>query len=238
VKILVIDDDVVARTQLAAAVQRAGHVAIRASDGQRGWQVLDDNPDVALVLTDIGMPILSGDALLRMIRASRDLQRLPVVVVTVSSAPAEQARFQQMGANWVLAKPIDTQRVIEAIEAALKRAPIKLADDARLGPVFDRRELLARMGGDEGLARDVIAAYLGEQARVWAELERAQTDADAVLTLKVLHRMKGMLVNLGAPRAANVAIEVEAAFRGGQGDAALVRTLANALSELQKVLKA
>lgn len=245
-KILVVDDDVVARTQLAAAVQKAGHVALRASDGQRAWQVLEDNPDIGMLVCDLGMPVLGGDGLLRMVRASRELQRLPFIMVTIGGSEGESARLQQAGATELVEKPIDMALVAAAIEAASRRAAartperpgVRSCEDPASMPVFDRADLLERMANDEGIARDVVASFLADAERGWTELERAIGAHDAARAVALLHRFKGALANVGAPRAACAAAASEAALKAGQPATAQLRALQTALAELQRALRA
>ena len=237
-KVLVIDDEVIARTQLAAAVQRAGHIAFRASDGARGWAVLEDNPDIGLVVTDIGMPVMGGDELLRKIRASREHQRLPVIVVTAVENVGDHVRFRQIGANDLLVKPIRSDRVAEAIEATLKRVPTKPKFEVPRELVFNYKDLVTRLGGDHDLAREVIAAFIEEQGALWAEFERARETLDPAVIGKALHRIKGSLLNLGAPRTAAVAAEIELSPKSSPLQASAVQSFAAAMAELVAELKA
>ncbi len=234
-KVLVIDDEVIARTQLAAAVQRAGHIAIRASDGARAWSVLEDNPDVSLLITDIGMPVMGGDELLRRVRSSQMHHKLPVIIVTASDSATDHARFHQMGANELLIKPIVPAKVAEVIERILAKPARKPEHTSEA--VFQPQELITRLGGDKELATAVISAFLVEQGRLWAEFEKALAGGDVQVVQRVHHRLKGTLLNLGAPRAVAVAAELDQGLKAGQVDSRLVRQLAAALEELVAVLR-
>jgi CheY-like chemotaxis protein len=61
-KILIADDDAASRSLVARAVEREGYSAILASDGIRARTILDDNSDIALMITDIVMPTIHHDA--------------------------------------------------------------------------------------------------------------------------------------------------------------------------------
>lgn len=81
-KILVADDDPASRTIMAKVVENTGHVAIRASDGIRAHTILDDNPDIRLLITDIVMPGLDGRDLLRGLRREGLYTLLPAIVIS------------------------------------------------------------------------------------------------------------------------------------------------------------
>ena len=61
-KILIVDDEPGTRLMVAAAVERLGHAAVQAADGEEGWRVFAaERPEV--VITDWAMPGLDGNRL-------------------------------------------------------------------------------------------------------------------------------------------------------------------------------
>ena len=86
------------------------HYALRhARDGEEAWQMLQSDPDIELVITDVQMPRVSGQQLLKRIRQSDDprLQNLPVIVMTTADDNAEKHLAFLNGANDFLNKPVD-----------------------------------------------------------------------------------------------------------------------------------
>ncbi|MEN9581317.1 MAG: hypothetical protein RJA70_4326 [Pseudomonadota bacterium] len=81
-KILVADDDLASRLLMAKAIEREGYSVILASDGIRARTILDDNADIALMITDIVMPGLDGRDLLRGLRRDGGFTQLPTIVVS------------------------------------------------------------------------------------------------------------------------------------------------------------
>jgi CheY-like chemotaxis protein len=74
--------------------------------GERALQRLPDiTPD--LVLLDVMMPGTDGPTTLRRMRADPRFANIPVVFVTAKAMPAEVARFRELGAVAVIAKPFD-----------------------------------------------------------------------------------------------------------------------------------
>jgi len=95
------------------------------SDGIEALQYLRGEPPFAaahvpdLILLDLNMPRMDGRELLAVLKADRALARIPVVVLTTSSAPTDVAHCRLLRAESVISKPVDLegfQRVVRAIE--------------------------------------------------------------------------------------------------------------------------
>ena len=85
-------------------LETAGYSVVTAEDGRAALDVLHRDAEVALVLTDIEMPNLTGLELLAAIRAAPERPALPVVVVT-SRGDAEDRRLgAQAGADAYVVK--------------------------------------------------------------------------------------------------------------------------------------
>jgi two-component system cell cycle response regulator len=88
---------------------RAHYALLHARDGEEAWRILQSDPRVELVITDVQMPRLSGQQLLKLIRQSDDprIQSLPVIVMTTAEDNAEKHLAFLNGANDFLNKPVD-----------------------------------------------------------------------------------------------------------------------------------
>ena len=84
--------------------------------GERALQQLPDiTPD--LVLLDVMMPGTDGPTTLQRMRADPRFANIPVVFVTAKAMPAEVARFRELGAAAVIAKPFDPMQFGQQIVA-------------------------------------------------------------------------------------------------------------------------
>jgi CheY-like chemotaxis protein len=84
--------------------------------GERALQRLPDiTPD--LVLLDVMMPGTDGPTTLQRMRADPRFARIPVIFVTAKAMPAEVARFRELGAVAVIAKPFDPMQLGQQIVA-------------------------------------------------------------------------------------------------------------------------
>jgi CheY-like chemotaxis protein len=76
----------------------------------RGAGVYARYPRPDVVLLDLNLPRLSGHEVLRDIKEDRELQAIPVVVLTTSTAERDLARAYDSHANSYVVKPVDFAR--------------------------------------------------------------------------------------------------------------------------------
>lgn len=76
----------------------------------------------SLVLLDLRLPDMSGDAVLRSLRDNRETRDIPVVVISAEARPAEADRLLAAGADDYLVKPIDVAEFLEVVDRMLRRA--------------------------------------------------------------------------------------------------------------------
>jgi len=105
VKILIADDDAVARLLVTRVCQALGHDCLTAADGSAAWDLyLEQAPDV--VISDRLMPGMDGVKLCRRIR-SGGAPTTYVVLVTGLDSRADASAGMEAGADDYLTKPID-----------------------------------------------------------------------------------------------------------------------------------
>lgn len=114
-KIIIAEDDNTTRRLLVEIVESLGHSAIQCSDGQRAWLTLQDNPDVAMLITDIMMPELDGRLLTKKIRGDEHYKSLPIVLVSGVIKLHEINGILQEGVSRFLPKPIDRKFLTDYI---------------------------------------------------------------------------------------------------------------------------
>lgn len=103
------DDD---RFLLVEALRHLfGSIAINElTDGDQVLAALEETLSLpSLILPDLNMTRLSGFEVLAELRSSPAYQDLPVVVLTTSDSPPDQARCLSLGANAFLTKPASPQ---------------------------------------------------------------------------------------------------------------------------------
>jgi two-component system, chemotaxis family, sensor kinase CheA len=120
-KILVVEDSFTVRELQRSIFEAAGYRVATAEDGHDALAVLQRDPEIALVVSDLDMPGLDGLGLTRAVRADPDRSALPVIIVTARGS--EQIRQQGMaaGANAFMAKAQFDQRELLATVGRLVR---------------------------------------------------------------------------------------------------------------------
>lgn len=106
-KVLIAEDDKITLKTIAKIVEEQGFIPILCSDGQRAWQVLEDNSDISLLITDYVMPTLSGADLVRLTRCNYSEEQLPIIVVSGLVKTKEINSTLKLGVRYFLPKPIE-----------------------------------------------------------------------------------------------------------------------------------
>jgi signal transduction histidine kinase/DNA-binding NarL/FixJ family response regulator len=117
-KILIADDIAGNRSVVREFLAPLGFEVCEADNGERALELAQTLlPD--LILMDIRMPVMDGLEATRRLRQLPAMQRVPIIVVSASASKTELARGLRMGANIVLPKPIDFQRLLGEMAALL-----------------------------------------------------------------------------------------------------------------------
>lgn len=135
-RLLIAEDDADMRDLLQEVLEEAGHETVLASDGRAALALLQhDQEPLDLLITDVQMPLLKGDELLRAARTRR--AEVPVIVITAFGSVEQAVELVKAGAFQYITKPFKTAELLATIEQALERsAPQR--EQARL-----RREIPA-----------------------------------------------------------------------------------------------
>jgi CheY-like chemotaxis protein len=116
-RVLVVDDNVDAAELLGEALSQAGHEVKREHDGESAVDAAAEfRPDV--VLLDLGLPGMDGYEVARRLRAHPDLTGVRIIAITGYGQDADRSRTAQAGIDEHLVKPVDLDKVIEAVARA------------------------------------------------------------------------------------------------------------------------
>jgi two-component system chemotaxis response regulator CheY len=113
-KIIVIDDSQTVRQHVAGTLKHAGFEAVEAVDGQHGAEVIERNPDAALVICDVNMPKKSGLELLEGLKKSH-AKFPPFLMLTTEGQPQLLERAKASGAKGWLVKPVKPELLLSAV---------------------------------------------------------------------------------------------------------------------------
>ena len=118
-KVLVIDDDLRNIFALTSVLEQRELKTLHAENGRAGIELLQNTPDVDIVLMDIMMPEMDGMATIRQIRLDPKLKNLPIVAVTAKAMKGDRGKCIEAGAWDYLSKPVDTEQLLAVLRAWL-----------------------------------------------------------------------------------------------------------------------
>ena len=119
-RILVADDDPTIRIILRKVLEAQGYVIEEAEDGAKALaSVAAAPPD--MILVDLNMPGLDGYGVVRGVRESLGLARLPILMLTADSDDRSQAQAFELGADDYIIKPVKVPLVVARVKAAFRR---------------------------------------------------------------------------------------------------------------------
>lgn len=103
--VLVVDDSRPSRNAMTSLLRRHNFVTYEADGAQKGLEILNQHPDIKLVITDENMPDMTGIEMVVEIRQSYKKEDLGVIGISSDNSSALSARFIKSGANDYLTKP-------------------------------------------------------------------------------------------------------------------------------------
>jgi len=167
--ILVIDDEMITRTTLAALLDKPNYRVEMAEDGIQGIEMAKElNPDV--ILLDVMMPRMNGYDVCKRIRSDPKIGEVPIIMVTALDDQDAKLNGLVAGADDFLAKPFDT------LELEIRLHTLRHVD--RYRHLLDEREKIKEAFAElstknlelQILSRRVLDAQEKERRHVAVEL--------------------------------------------------------------------
>ncbi len=116
---MVVDDDEICRLYFRDLFEREGYEVNICHDGVQAVQSFNmKRPDA--VLMDIRMPILDGNETLKQLKAIDS--DVPIIMMTAYSSLEVALECGQLGAENIIKKPGDIEKVVEVIENAIEKS--------------------------------------------------------------------------------------------------------------------
>ena len=119
-KLLLVEDNEMNRDMLSRRLQRKGYEVAIAVDGQQGVEMAQTGmPD--LILMDMSLPVLDGWDATRQLKANETTRSIPVIALTAHAMAGDRDKALDAGCDDYDTKPIEMPRLLEKIEAHLKK---------------------------------------------------------------------------------------------------------------------
>ncbi len=122
-KVLITDDDMRNLFALSKVLNETGANVYKATNGEMALEILNEEHDIDILLTDIMMPGIDGYETMRRIRAQDCFKDLPIFAVTAKAMKEDQKKCISAGANEYISKPIDIDRLISLLDVWLNKTP-------------------------------------------------------------------------------------------------------------------
>lgn len=120
-QVLIVDDSLSARRSLWQLLTEAGYRPLLAKDGLEAVDVLQETrPD--LVLVDLEMPRMNGLEFTAHVRANKETESLPIIVITSRSTEKHKKQATLAGVNAYITKPFQENKLLDLIEAIVGAA--------------------------------------------------------------------------------------------------------------------
>lgn len=120
--ILLAEDNAINREVAFHMLNDAGFTVITAEDGKQAIEVLNANPEIALVLMDCRMPVMDGFAATFAIRegkAGEHYKNVPIVACTANASTQDKQECLQAGMTAYISKPLQKKVLLNTIVSIL-----------------------------------------------------------------------------------------------------------------------
>ena len=265
-KILVAEDTLFNQKFILRLLERWNHQATLVGNGRRALELLK-NENFDIVLMDVQMPEMDGltatkefrkwesgirkakfgrrdetgnnsDFKSKIQNSKSKIKRLPIIAMTAHAIKGDRERCLAAGMDVYISKPIDSDKLFEAIEAqtfAVGNSTNIVAES----PTVDKMQLLNAFDGDWSFLAEIVEVFLSDYPRLMEDLRRAHTEGDGDSLMRSAHSLKGMLRNFQAEAAAEAAFEIEKMAKAKNFDdvPAKIQHLTDRITEVDKMLR-
>lgn len=129
-KILVIDDNLEMRENIAEILELASYDVLTAEDGKKGVAAAkNENPD--LIICDVMMPELDGYGVLHILGKDPKTLGIPFIFLTAKTETADMRKGMSLGADDYITKPFEETDLLDAVEMRLKKSEAMKAGSER-----------------------------------------------------------------------------------------------------------
>ena len=120
-KILLVEDNEMNRDMLSRRLVRKGFEVVMAIDGEQAVALAQSElPD--LILMDMSLPVIDGWEATRRVKAADATSAIPIIALTAHAMSGDREKTLKAGCDDYDTKPIEMPRLLEKIDALLRRS--------------------------------------------------------------------------------------------------------------------
>ncbi|WP_126443746.1 response regulator [Sulfuricystis multivorans] len=134
-RILVVEDEIAIQALLRYSLEQAAFEVVVVGTAEAALEEIRQRLPT-LVLLDLMLPGMSGNALAKRLRAEARTRELPIIMVTARAEESDRVEGLDLGADDYVSKPFSPKELIARIRAVLRRrAPHFAGDPVEIGPL-------------------------------------------------------------------------------------------------------
>ena len=114
-KVLLMDDDIRNIFAINSVLESRKMKVLHAENGKLGVKLLNENPDVDLILMDTMMPEMDGLEATTEIRKIGKFKKLPIISLTAKAMKGDREKAIEAGATDYITKPVDPDKLLSII---------------------------------------------------------------------------------------------------------------------------
>lgn len=114
-KVLIVDDSAILRSQLREQLSQHGYQVFEAHDGEAATKLLDSNTAIQVILSDVHMPNKGGFELAETVRANPNFASTKIFLMSADKHTAEFDRCQNLQISGIFTKPINIAKLLSAL---------------------------------------------------------------------------------------------------------------------------
>ncbi|MCX5874657.1 MAG: response regulator [Deltaproteobacteria bacterium] len=216
---LLAEDNAINQKLATRILEKMGHTVTIAENGQEVLKTLESKR-FDIILMDVQMPEMDGFEATRSIREKERITggHIPIVAMTAHAMSGDREKCLAAGMDGYVSKPINTQELVENIERTVGKreaASEALFSASKGGEIVDKAQLLARVGCDVALLRELVDLFLDTGGGMLSHVEHSVRQGNAEAIERAAHAIKGAVGNFAADRAFEAALKLETMGREG-----------------------
>ncbi|MCR8979980.1 response regulator [Brevibacillus laterosporus] len=118
-RVLVVDDDNRNVFALTTTLEREGFHVVTANNGRECLEILENDPQMDIILMDIMMPEMDGYEAMQTIRQKADLKNVPIIALTAKAMKYDREKCLKAGASDYISKPLKTSQLLSVMRVWL-----------------------------------------------------------------------------------------------------------------------
>ncbi len=187
-RILAVDDGDTNRKLIKLVLSRAGVEIDTAEDGQQAL-AMALNEKFDLILMDMQMPIVDGYSATRRLR--EEGVTIPIIALTAHAMRDDEARCLEAGCSGYLTKPIDPDRLIDALASELHGQSQTTFRTAPSESTAQRAPLICTLPLDDAEFLDIVHEFVIRLRDRVTQMQEAHAGCDLERLGQLAHWLKG-----------------------------------------------